>query len=324
MKSIGVWYKVVGEDIPQLEIHINLWNIKNNKKGIVPFIDLGVSIPDFRKIETLDILLPFSVEKDEINDLYEFVKNPDIARLIFNEIECETSSKDRYAVIRSDNFNDPKLLISIKCGEEFESYIKYKNIEEMTILSVDFEELKKDDKFIEFDELYFRFRINSASIKKSLFCPVQKKNWFLESGFTETQIIDIKINQERNLPHSICKDYRLKKYHFADLKKIHLLIMTDSSDEVGTFGNGICECRKLEEHDWDHYLENKYDVTNILAYHWKEKCRDQKSIGSFSRLIRISTASTNMKVIFTYVVVVILLGALGSGVMELFKFVFFD
>lgn len=143
MKSIGVWYKVVGENIPQLEIHINLWNIKNNKKGIVPFIDLGVSIPDFRKIETLDILLPFSVEKDEINDLYEFVKKPDIARLIFNEIECETSSKDRYAVIRSDNFNDPKLLISIKCGEEFESYIRYKNIEKMTILSVDFEELKK-------------------------------------------------------------------------------------------------------------------------------------------------------------------------------------
>lgn len=72
--------------------------------------------------------------------------------------------------------------------------------------------------------------------------------------------------------------------------------MSDSSDEVDTFGTGIYECRKLEDHDWDNYLENNYDVTNILAYHWKEKGKDERAISSFSKLIRISTASTNMKV----------------------------
>ena len=48
--------------------------------------------------------------------------------------------------------------------------------------------------------------------------------------------------------------------------------LSDSSDEVDTFGTGIYECRKLEDHDWDNYLENNYDVTNILAYHWKGCC----------------------------------------------------
>lgn len=322
MKSIGIWYEVIGEELPQLEIHINLWNIKKSKKSSVPFIDFGISIPKFRKIKALDILLPFCIGEGEITDLYNYVKNPDIARLIFNEVECEISSKDRYAVIKSDNFDHSKLLISIKGGVEFDSFIKCNINGETTIFSADFEELKKDDKFIDLDDLYFRFRINSDSIKKSLFCPIQKKNWFLESGFMETQIIDIKINQERNLPHKICKDYRLRRYKFAVFKKIHLLIMSDSSDEVDTFGNGICECRKLEEHDWDSYLENNYDVTNILAYHWKEKSKDEKPIGSFSKLIRITTASTNMKVIVTYVLVAILLGAFGSGVMELIKFLF--
>ena len=203
-----------------------------------------------------------------------------------------------------------------------ESFIKCNSNDETTILSIDFEELKRDDKFNEFNDLYFRFRVNSNSIKKSLFCPVEKKNWFLESGFIETEIIDIKINQERNLPHNICKDYRLKKYRFAAFKKIHLLIMSDSSDEVDTFGTGIYECRKLEDHDWDNYLENNYDVTNILAYHWKEKGKDERAISNFSKLIRISTASTNMKVIVTYVLVVVLLGAFGSGVMELIKLLF--
>lgn len=295
---------------------------KKKQKNTAPFIDFGIGIPGFRKIKALDILLPFHIDKSEITDLYEHVRDPDTARLIFNEVECEISSKDRYAVIKSDNFDNSKLLISIKNEEDLESFIKCNSNDETTILSIDFEELKKDDKFNEFDDLYFRFRVNSNSIKKSLFCPVEKKNWFLESGFIETEIIDIKINQERNLPHNVCKDYRLKKYSFAAFKKIHLLIMSDSSDEVDTFGTGIYECRKLEDHDWDNYLENNYDVTNILAYHWKEKGKDERAISSFSKLIRISTASTNMKVIVTYVLVVVLLGAFGSGVMELIKFLF--
>ena len=28
MKSIGIWYEVTGEELPQLEVHINLWNLK--------------------------------------------------------------------------------------------------------------------------------------------------------------------------------------------------------------------------------------------------------------------------------------------------------
>lgn len=322
MKSIGVWYEVAKEELPPLEIHINLWNLKKGKKNTVPFIDLGISVPDFRKIKLLDVLLPFSIDENEITDLYEQVKVPDTARLIFNEIECEISSRDRYSVIESDNFENPKLLIRIKSGDELVSFVRCNSCEETTILSIDFEELKRDDKFDEYNDLYFRFRVNSESIKKSLFRPIQKKNWFLESGFIETQIIDIKINQERNLPHNVCKEYRLKKYKYAVFKKIHLLVMSDSSDEVDTFGTGIYECRKLEEYGWDNYLENDYDVTNILAYHWKEKNKDEKRIYSFSKLIRISSASTNMKVIITYVLVVILSGAFGSGLFELIAFLF--
>ena len=69
-------------------------------------------------------------------------------------------------------------------------------------------------------------------------------------------------------------------------------------------------------------MGNNHDVTNILAYHWKEKSKAEKGILNFSKLIRISTASTNLKVIITYVLVVILLGACGSSLIELIKFIF--
>ncbi|MCD8038295.1 MAG: hypothetical protein LUE96_04340, partial [Lachnospiraceae bacterium] len=269
-----------------------------------------------------DILLPFKIDDDEIFDLYELVKTQEIARLIFNEIECEVSSKDRYTIIESDNFDRPKLLVNVKNGEEFETFISHSFDNELSIISVDFGELTKDEKLFGYDDLYVRFRVNSESIKESLFCPVHKKNWFLESGFMETQIVDIKINQERNLPHTVCKNYRLKKYKFAVFKKIHLLVMSNSSDEVDSFGNSIYECRKLEEHDWDNYLGNNYDVTNIFAYHWKEKSTCEMGLLNFNKLIRISTASTILKIIVTYVLVVIVLGACGSGLLELIKLFF--
>lgn len=322
MKSIGVWYELYGEELPQLEFHINLWNLKGDNKSTSPFVDFGISISDFRKIKSLDILLPFKINDNEIVDLYEFVKTPDLARLIFNEIECEISSKDRYTIIESDNFDKPKLLINVKNEGKLESFICHEIHNGMSSFSMDFEELSRDEKFSDYEDLYIRFRVNSESIKQSIFCPVHKKNWFLESGFVETQIVDIKINQERNLPHHICKSYRLNKYKFAIFKKVHLLVMSDSSDEVDSFGNGMYQCRKLEEHDWDYYLGNNYDVTNILAYHWKEKSTDGKGISSFSKLIRISTASTNWKVIITYMLVVIALGACGSGILELITALF--
>lgn len=324
MKSIGLWYKLYGEEMPHLEFHMNLWNLKGNTKRTSPFLDFGIGISDFRKIMSLDILLPFRIDDSEIVDLYELVKTPDIARLIFNEVECEISSKDRYAIIESDNFDKPKLLVNIKNEGKLETFIHHSIDNDMSSFSLDFEELAKDEKLSEYNDLYIRFRLNSESIKKSLFCPVHKKNWFLESGFVETQIVDIKVNQERNLPHNVCKNYRLRKYKFAVFKKIHLLVMSNSSDEVDSFGTGIYECRKLEEHDWDGYLGNNYDVTNILAYHWKEKSNDEKGLLNFSKLIRISTASTNLKVIITYVLVVILLGACGSGLIELIKCLFFN
>lgn len=112
--------------MPHLEFHMNLWNLKGNKKCTSPFLDFGIGISDFRKIMSLDILLPFKIDDSEIIDLYEFVKTPNIARLIFNEIECEISSKDRYAIIESDNFDKPKLLVNVKHEGKLETFIHHR------------------------------------------------------------------------------------------------------------------------------------------------------------------------------------------------------
>ena len=321
LKSIGIWYQLAGNDLPKLEFHINLWNLKGKDKKVSPFIDFGIVIKKYKIINDLVILFPFSFDEQELFDLYCYTKDPSIARLIFNEMECEVSSHDKYMVIESGNFEKPKLLINVKEQDNLVNGICLKqNLAlGMTELSIGFEEIKKDVKFIQYEDLYIRFRVKSQNIKKILFCQVAKKNWFLESGFIENQIVDIKINKERNLPHDICRKMRLDNYEFAKFDKIHLLVMSDSSNDIGTFGNILYDCRKLEEHEWDTYLENDYDATNVFAYQWKEKCAKDEMITDFNKLIRISSATTNIKVIFVYMLIVIILGAAGSGLLEVIK-----
>ena len=321
LKSIGIWNQSISNDLSKLEFHINLWNLKGKDKKISPFIDFGIGIKDYKAINELVILFPFSFEEQELFDLYNYMKEPSVARLIFNEMECEVSSHDKYMVIESNNFEKPKLLINVKNQNYLANDITLEqNIPlEMTKLGIRFDEIKRDGKFAQFEDLYIRFRVKSPNIKKILFCQVAKKNWFLESGFIENQIVDIKINKERNLPHDICRKMRLNNFEFAKFDKIHLLVMSDSSNDIGTFGNILYDCRKLEEHEWDTYLENDYDTTNVFAYHWKEKYDGDEMIADFNKLIRISSATTNIRVIFVYMLVVIILGAAGSGLLELIK-----
>lgn len=322
MESIGVWY-LLKEDVkaPTLDFHINLWNLKLKNSLTDPFIDFGIGINDFRNIKELKILFPFSFDETDLEDLFAEVREPETARLIFNDNECEISSKDKYSVLNFSCANNKKLLFKIKSDANWEEGIELKSVcnFEKKLLNFNFESIQQDAKLVEFNDVYIRFRITTPNLYKALFCTVSKKNWFLESGFIATQILDIKINEERNLPHNICRCLRLEKWAFAKFSKIHLLVMSNSNDEICTLGNGECECRKLEEQEWGSYLKCAYDTGSVLAYHWKEKCKENRDLINFSKLIKISTSTTNIKMIAIYMLVVILLGACGSGVLEIFK-----
>ena len=239
MESIGLWYKKDENinEIAEFDIHINLWNISNNKKHQEPFIDIGIGINNYKSIDELIMLIPFKLDLSDIIDLYDYIKKPDVARLVFNEIGCETESKNKYFILKIDN-NRIKLLVSIKDIENqskgimsiesnyFERTDNKSEQSDYEILKFNFKDIKKDEKFNNFNDLYFRFRLKTPQIKNRLFCQVDKKNWFLESGFTKTQIVDVKINKERNLPHDYCDLMSKSNYKFVCFKNIHLLVMS--------------------------------------------------------------------------------------------------
>ena len=128
--------------------------------------------------------------------------------------------------------------MQIKKGKQFTDDIqleeKFEEEEGFKICSVRFDKIKANSDFDAYNNVYFRFRINAADLKKILFCNLEKKNYYLESGFETTQIIDLKINKERNLPHDICDSLKGEKFNFMRLHKIHFFVMDSANNNVTT------------------------------------------------------------------------------------------
>ena len=325
MKSFGLWYKATEEtniESTCLELHVNLWNINktpgiNKADAITPFIDFGFRIKNFRNLDELRFLIPFTFEDIDLEDLFDKMKEPDSARLIFNDNNCNTASiSNTYCIKDLGENSDQLLLMQIKKGKQFTDDIqleeKFEEEEGFKICSVRFDKIKANSDFDAYNNVYFRFRINAADLKKILFCNLEKKNYYLESGFETTQIIDLKINKERNLPHEICDSLKGEKFNFMRLHKIHFFVMDSANNNVTTLGNDFIECRKLEEKEWISYLDHKYITKDVLVYHWKETENNNESIKEYSKLVKITMATTRWELIIIYLGIVVLLSIVGN------------
>lgn len=190
MQSIGLWNEKSNEESPSnIELHINLWSINGKSKVVQPFIDFGIGIKNFSDQNGFVMLLPFLFDDNELLDLYENVKDVNVARLIFNEISCEIESIDEYSKIKIDG-REEQLLLPIKKKNTLSDIVKTETVEKAyKALWFDFSNIINDTHLQNLNTIYIRFRIKCDGIKKALFCPVDKQNWFLESGFMKTQMI---------------------------------------------------------------------------------------------------------------------------------------
>lgn len=185
----------------------------------------------------------------------------------------------------------------------------------MTINFNDCKDLPNDIKTI-----YLRFRINNIDSQKIL-STLSSKNNYLESAFVERQMLDFKLNNARTIDKYKLSEFTGDKYVLAQFSAIHLFVMVPSDYEIKTWG-AFSECRQLEKGEWNNYLHNcvSENTNDILAYHWKQK-NENKPVDEFAQLIKMEHKSTNIKLIIIYCLIVIGLGAMGSGVVEFAKWI---
>lgn len=315
MKSFGIWYSNKNtqntdsetEREPfDIDLHINLWDIGGQRKtDPKPFIDIGLNISGFRAIDTLCFQIPFSLAKEDVIDLSDAFSDNTTANLIFND-DCafHRNGSEIASLELSENPGKPKLLylLSESTWEVQESGD--------TIIKFDFKVIREDCAYKNFEDLYVRFRIQSDQIQEELFCKIKSKNWFLESGFNKTQVIDIKVNKKRNMNEQDIKHMRRNKFSFAEFGKIHFLVMEPADNKVEILGEDFIECRKLED-SWKGYLRRDADIGDVLAYHWKAKHRGE-ALKEYAKMVKVTSATTTGKIIWVYILVVIVIGVVTN------------
>ncbi|MBQ2848433.1 MAG: hypothetical protein IJE74_09285 [Clostridia bacterium] len=317
-KSFGLAYSLIDPNCkdpnvnPIFDVHINFWNISKKES---PFIDFGIKITNYKNVHKITFSAPLSVSVEEIFDL-SYVLDKEETQLIFSDLTYKFESiPKKYSLIHNDS--EKIVFLPIKNdlnAKTFITEVESNNTVEqnfnMTIDLTQYNSIPNDA-----TSVYFRFRIKNDSVAEIFLQKLQEQNYYLESAFVERQIIDIKFNDARNIDRSEVSRVEKENCAYAKFRSIHLFLMVPSSYNVTVWDN-FSECRQLED-GWDKYLlkndSNNINIKNILVYHWKKKAYRKNYFDKFTQLIKIELKDTNVKLIFYYCIIIVILGALGSG-----------
>lgn len=327
-KTFSFAYKPLAEKCqegnePEFSAHINIWNLADRKSK--PFIDFGLHIQNFRSVEAICFTAPFHIKKADIVDLSWKLKDKEI-QLIFNDINYLYKQSDSYYSTYTDNSKSETLILPIKPNEKSDDLSDYINIEENNSETGRFQMYINIGKCPSLpqnvDNIYLRFRIKSIDSNR-LLNVLKAKNNYLESAFTQRQLIDFKLNNVRTMDSYVHKKLISAQYILPSFTTIHLFIMVPTDFDISIWGD-FSDCRQLEKDEWNNYLDNMMlSKSEILAYHWKKKSNKYKKVNEFAQLIKMEHKATNFKIILVYCAIVIVLGALGSalysGITDLFS-----
>lgn len=283
-------------------------------------IDFGIKISDFKSVQKITFSAPFPLSVNDIIDLSHYLKHEE-SQLIFSDLKYKFEEEtNKYSSINNGNEKIVFLPIKHNTGNKkyYDNVIPNQNDSDNFHITIDVK------KYLHIPgdttAIYFRFRIKSNQITQTMLRKLKDKNYYLESAFLERQTIDIKFNDARNIDSAESSRIEGFKFHFAKFRSVHLFLMVPSSYEV-TIWDNFSDCRQLEN-GWGNYLQTSEPIDDIIVYHWQKKDTISNQLDKFTQLIKIEYKYTNLKLIILYCLVVIVLGAFGSGLASFFSNLF--
>jgi hypothetical protein len=324
LDSFGIWCKpnkeyshTESEDeagCPPIDLHVNLWDIK--KSGATPFIDVGILVTDWRAYDSLCLYVPFALSESNLIDLSDSLMDKTTADLVFNEYCSTTTQETGVRTLKREQSEEIILYSFANRSRNKPKLSRSRNADgrDWCIATFDLKGCSQRRDFEGWNRLYLRFRIDSPSIENELFCNIERKNKFLESGFETTRIADIKFNMKRNISNDAIDEMSKDGGIPITMSNIHFLLIEPANKTVDYYGAELAECRKLED-EWGKYLGNKDgEIGDLLAYHWKRKGGVGKVLADYALMARVTRPDTNWKVISTYIAFGIALNIVASWI----------
>ena len=299
----AVW--IDGDDTST--IHINDWL---NPKG-KSYVDIAIHIRGIKTSKWLNVYVPFSVMKEEIEDVSLTFDDTKILQAIFSAACIVDYKKNPHTSEIAYNGKTVDVVHISTMNFTAEP------LSEGTQICVDLQELQP---FLDNDEAYFIWRMPHKSLDKIFKPRVDVKNTMgrirdllTTPVISEKYGYSIRINEARLLPEDIT---RIGMFHRQKLKKA---VITLSIDENYELNDGGCyRIRRLEENLYQDYLPKDYKFEDVITYQWNQN-RDNNQQGQFNFYYNLTKDSISKSSMFLYMVLLLAVGIFGDLLAEMVK-----
>ena len=291
-------------------IYLNEWI---NPKG-VSYVDVSVRVYGAKEAKAVNFFVPFAIEENEIKDLSSMLADNSALRALFNTNGKVDSEKTKYT---SELSYDNRTVSLINLTNEF---TKVKKVSYGTVVTVDFEYIKD---CITSDEAYLIFRIPHKTLDK-IFAPAidvgsvfDRINSLIQSPIiSEKYGYSIRINEARLLPHEINEIEDLQE------QRIRKALVTISLGDEYEMNDSTCyRIRRLEAELNRTYAPTGYNCSDAITYQWVEE-RDSNMKAHYNFYFTMEHNEISKMSMLVYLFMVLLIGALGGGIYDLFKLIF--
>ena len=291
-------------------IYLNEWI---NPKG-KNYVDISVRVYGAKDTSAVNFFIPFVVERNEVADLSYMLADGSALRALFNTNGKVDSEKTKYT---SELSYDNRTVSLINLSDEF---ISLKQVSYGTVITVDFEFIKT---LITSNEAYLIFRIPHKTLDKIFATSIDvmgmfdKINSLIQSPIlSEKYGYSIRINEARLLPPEINE---IKALHEQRIRKA--LVTISLGDEYEMNDSTCYRIRRLEAELNRNYAPEGYDCSDAITYQWVEE-RDSDLKAHYNFYFTMEHNEISRLSMFIYLFMVLLIGALGGAIYDLFKLMF--
>ena len=291
-------------------IYLNEWI---NPKG-KSYVDVSVRVYGAKDTKTVNLFIPFVIERSEVFDLSYMLAEGSALRALFNTNGKVDSEKTKYT---SELRYDSRTVSLINLSDEFAIV---KSVSYGTVISVNFEFIKE---CITSDEAYMIFRIPHKTLDK-IFAPTidvkgafDKINSLIQSPIlSEKYGYSIRINEARLLPPEINE---IEALHEQRIRKA--LVTISLGDEYEMNESSCYRIRRLEAELNRNYAPEGYDCSDAITYQWVEE-RDYNMKAHYNFYFTMEHHEISKLSMLIYLFTVLFTGALGGAIYDLFRLMF--
>lgn len=303
MNCIAIWCSSANTKnaAHNLEVHFNLWKL-GKRRNADCFLDIGLMIQNATNVSNINIFIPRPVAISDIEDLgITLRENPDLVSTLFNE-DYRVSSRANEKIVEVLDVNrTPVFYIYVL---DLNSNIVIENAYGGSIIKIHIPQELANKKH------YYRIRLKNSYVDSisRIYTP---PNSVLESAFSQTELVDFRLNEKRNLSSSLLERMHLEGE--VSFTKTHLFLMREASDDYVYSHKPPHGSRQLEADLWKGYIGADYSFDKMIAYHWKET----NTHHSFSAFAKFRYIRCNPLTIATFIIIIIILGILAGLVADI-------